>query len=333
VRLRSLRHDDEDVRRLILILSIIAAAGITPLRVASAAGRVAVLVAGATAADHDLAAVVSEVVESQVARASDAEIAGIEELRAKMTLTSETEVASCLADLGCLSRAAILLRVRHVITGTVGHSDTEHFFSLEWRDMEDTSAPPRRVFRRVTGGLHELGRSALSAVDELLRPPQPRARLTIEARRDSRVLLNEVPVGVAPLTLEVPGGRQLVRVESAGRFPWQGVVNLAPADVRVLSVTDDQMPMRRSWPTRAVWAGLGVTGLAVATGVMFGALGQRQPEGTTRGEVQRSLQDREGESTVAEAALITAAVTALVTGIIAVRYWDHIVGREARSSR
>jgi hypothetical protein len=276
------------VRRLLLTIAIVAWAGATSPRVAWAAERVAVLVVGA-AADGDLAALLSDVVESQVARATDAEIAGTEELRAKLHLTSQSEVAACLADLGCLSRAAISLRVRQVITGTVGRNASEQFFSLEWRDVEQTSAPPRRVFRRVAGDLHELGRSVQSAVDELLRPPRLEVPPTAEARPASPVLVD--------------------------------------------AVTGDAIPPRKSWPAKAVWAGLGVTGLAVATGVVFGALGEREPQGTTRGEVQRSLQDLERESTVAEAALITAAVTALVTGIIAVRYWDHIGGREARSSR
>jgi hypothetical protein len=313
-----------------LAIAILAIAAGAPLRAAADAERVAVLVAGATADDRDLAVVVAEVVESRVARASDAEIAGTEELRAKINLTSESEVAACLSDLGCLTRAAIVLRVRRMITGTVGRSDTEHFFSLEWRDMEDTSSPPRRVFRRVAGGLHDLGRSAQSAVDELLQPPAPEAQLTIAALSGSRVLLNEVPVGVAPLTLKVPGGQHHVRVEAAGRFAWQGVVDLGAGDVRELALTDAQMPLRKSWPTRAAWAGVGVTGLAAASGVVFGALSQREAEGTTRGEVQRNLQDLEREATIANVALITAAVSALVTTIITLRYWDHIAGREVR---
>ncbi len=271
--------------RLVLIAAIVAAAPLHTPRVAAAAERVAVLVAGATAADRDLAAVVSEVVESQVARI-DAEIAGIEELRAKMELLSETEVAACLTDLECLNRAAIALGVRHVITGTVGSSDTERFFSLEWRDMEDTSSPPRRVFRRVTGGLADLGRSAQSAVDELLRPPQLEPPPPVQAQPS--------PALVAP----------------------------APAGTE---------PPRKTWPSKAVWAGAGLTALALGTGVVFGALSDRQAEGSTRGQYQRSLEDLQRQGRIADVAFITAAVTGLVAAAVAVRYWSHITGRDAHS--
>jgi hypothetical protein len=268
-----------------LIVIIALSTAVAPLRIAAAAERVAVLVAGATAADRDLAAVVSEVVESQVAR-TGAEIAGIEELRAKMGLASETEIAACLIDLDCLSRAAIALRVRHIITGTVGRSETEHFFSLEWRDMEDSSSPPRRVFRRVTGGLSELGRFAQSAVDELLRPPQLEARPPSESPPASPLLLSPAPV--------------------------------------------DLPPARKTWPAKAVWAGLGVTAVALGTAAVFGALSEREPEGTSRGALQRSLADLERQGTIADAALITAAATGLITAVIAARYWGHLTGREAR---
>jgi hypothetical protein len=270
-----------------LIIAITLSVGGVPLRSAWAAERVAVLVAGATAADRDLAAVVSEVVESQVAR-TDAEIAGIEELRAKMDLKSEIEVAACLRDLDCLSRAAIALRVRRLITGTVGRSDTEHFFSLEWRDLEEATSPPRRVFRRVTGGLPDLGRSAQTAVDELLRAPQLEARPQIEASPASQVLLSPAPM--------------------------------------------DAPPGHKSWPTKAVWAGLGVTAVALGTGALFAVLSDRQPQGTTRGAFQRSLDDLQRQGAIADAALITAAVTGLVTTAIIVRYWNHIFGKESRSS-
>jgi hypothetical protein len=279
-----LRRDGEKVPGRALIIAITLSVGGVPLRSAWAAERLAVLVAGATAADRDLAAVVSEVVESQVAR-TDAEIAGVEELRGKMELKSEIEVAACLRDLDCLSRAAIALRVRRLITGTVGRSDTEHFFSLEWRDMEEASTPPRRVFRRVTGGLPDLGRSAQTAVDELLRPPQ------LEARRQSEAS----PVLVSPAPTAAP-------------------------------------PAHKSWPTKAVWAGLGVTAIALGTGAVFATLSHRQPEGTTRGAFQRSLDDLQRQGAIADAALITAAITGLVTTAIIVRYWNHIFGTESRSS-
>jgi len=65
---------------------------------------------------------------------------------------------------------------------------------------------------------------------------------------------------------------------------------------------------------------------------VFGALAERQPEGASRGAYQRSLEDIERQAGIAQGALITAAVTALFTAVIAVRYWDQIMGRPAHSA-
>jgi len=273
--------------RLALISAIALSVVAVPLRAAWATERVAVLVAGATAADGELAATVSELVESQVAR-TDADIAGMEEMRAKMQLTSETEVAACLSDLPCLSRAAIALRVHRVITGTVGRSDTEQFFSLEWRDLEDTAAI-RRVFRRVPGGLPELARSAQAAVDELLHPPVPEP---------------------APSTKPPPVATLLV--------------SPAPAAAPAPTIT------RKTWPTKAVWAGLGLTAAALGTAAVYGKLAQGEPQGSTRGALQRSLEGLQREGTIADVALITAGVTGLVTAIIAGRYWGQLGEQDSR---
>jgi hypothetical protein len=286
---------------------------------AHAAERIAVFVVGNTPEDRALAEAMSEVVIGQVARTSDAEIAGTEELRAKMAMASEADAAACLADLRCLTRAAVSLAVRRTVSGTVGRTGDRHVFSLECLDLEG-SAPPRRVFRAVDGGLAALARAAQSAVDELFtRPPSTTGGLKILAPSPSRVFIDEIPVGTAPLALaDLRGGRHAVRIESEARFTWRGTVEVSPGAMRDLAVGDAQMPMHKRWPAPAFWTGVGVTTVALGSSLLFGAMANGEPGGQTRGEIQRNL------ITIGTVSLVSAAVAATVTAYIALRYRHHI---------
>jgi len=287
--------------------------------------RIAVFVVGATPEDHDLAEELGEVIIGQVARAQDAEIAGADELRARMAITGEAEAAACLANRRCLARAGASLGVHRAVSGTVGHAGDRLMLSLEWINLEGAT-PPRRVVRTVEGGLAEIARASQRAVDALFQTlPADAGGLTIQAPARSRIFVDEVPVGAPPVTLgDVHRGRHAVLIAAEARVPWRGAVDVSPGAVRELRVDEAQMPLRKRWASPTFWSGCGLTAAALGTGIVFGVLSTGEPSGQTRGEIQRSLLEQDRQAGIATAALLTAATAAAITVFMGVHYRDHI---------
>src|SRR4051812_39045470 len=99
-------------------------------RAARAGEKLAVLVIGTSEKDAELADNLTEVIIARVAQVQKIEIAGKEEFRARLGVESERRAQDCLADIGCLSRAAVSLGVRRIVTGNVGARGKQFLFNL-----------------------------------------------------------------------------------------------------------------------------------------------------------------------------------------------------------
>jgi hypothetical protein len=313
--------------RVLVALSVISL-GLAAAAPANAdeSARIAVLVTGATPQDRELAESLNEVVIGRIAATSGGEISGVEELRAQMNFQTDAEVSACIGDHRCLGRGAVVLGARYLMSGTLSRVGPECWFSLEWQDLL-SEAPPRRVYEKVRADLKELARAAQRSVDTLMRSPVSKAKFSITGLPDTQIWLNEVPVGTAPLTLELASGPQQLRLEAEGRFSWRRRIELEPGTAERLNITEREMPVRKAWPATAMWTGVALTGVALSSAALFGVLSRRPPRGDTRGEVQRDLEDLQRDATIANVSLAAAGVAGVATGLVVVIHWDHILGR------
>ncbi len=313
-------------KRLPLVLGLVAAAlAAAPAR---AAEKMAVLVLGTSERDAELADNVTEMVIAYVSRRGGFELAGKEELRARLGVESEQKAQSCLDDVSCLSRTAVSLGVRRIVTGNVGTRGKQYLFSLNLNDVEKGKVDSR-VFRLVEGGLPDLIKAVEAGTEELFRPRVEPGRVQINSDpAGARVSIDNAYLGVTPLISGslLPGAHR-VRVEADGRFPWRSTVEVRPGQDLGINLTDSNLPRRRRWPS-VLATGTGVLALgAAATGGFLGVLSQIKPSGDTRADAMDDLAQKRTLSQGANVSFVTAGGLALVSAALFLIYRDDVFGR------
>ena len=232
-----------------LLLGAAVAAGVRPAFAQGSAQKVAVLVLGASEPDAELADNVTEMVIAAVARQGGIEIAGKEEFRERLGVTSEQRAQACLEEVACVGRTAVSLGVRRIVTGTVGRRGPQFLFSLNLHDVE-AGKVENRVFRLIEGSLDDLIRAVETGCQELFRPRLEPGRIQVASiPSGARVAVDNAYLGVTPLisgTL-LPGPHR-VRVEADGRFPWTSQVEVRPGRDLGINLTEANLPRRRRWP-------------------------------------------------------------------------------------
>src|SRR5207237_189564 len=89
-----------------------------------------------------------------------AEVAGKEEFRGRLGVTGERQSQTCIDDVACLSRAAVSLGVRRIVTGHVSARGKQWVFSLALNNVESGQVEARGF--RLDVGV-ELGAANLPA--------------------------------------------------------------------------------------------------------------------------------------------------------------------------
>jgi hypothetical protein len=290
--------------------------------------KMAVLVLGASERDAELADNVTEMVIAAVARRGGVEVAGKEEFRARLRVTSEQQAQTCLEEVACVGRTAVSLGVRRIVTGTVGRRGPQFLFSLNLHDVQ-LGKVDNRVFRLVDGGLEDLIRAVENGCQELFRPRVEPGRIQVASSpAGARVAIDNAYLGVTPLisgTL-LPGPHR-VRVEADGRFPWISQVEVRAGQDLGINLTEANLPLRRRWPGYAAY-GTGALAIAAASaGGFLGVLSQVNPTGDTREAAQRDLTQKQSLAFRSTAAFVTAGALGLMSGLLFVVYRDDIFGR------
>jgi hypothetical protein len=292
--------------------------------------KMAVLVLGASEPDAELADNVTEIIIAAVARQGSVEVAGKEEFRARLGVTSEQRAQACLEEIACVGRTAVSLGVRRIVTGTVGQRGPQFLFSLNLHDVE-AGKVENRVFRLIEGNLEDLIRAVESGCHELFRPRVEPGRIQVASNPPgARVAVDNAYLGVTPLisgTL-LPGPHR-VRVEADGRFPWASQVEVRAGQDLGINLTEANLPRRRRWPAGAAY-GAGGLGLdAAAAGGFLGVLSQVNPTGDTRESAQRDLSQKQSLAFRSTVAFVSAGALGLVSAVLFLVYRDDIFGRPA----
>jgi len=290
----------------------------------------AVLILGASEMDTTLADNVTEMVIAAVARRGGVEVAGKEEFRARLGVTSDRRAQACLEEIACVGRTAVSLGVRRLVTGTVGTRGSQFLFSLNLHDVE-AGRVENRVFRLVEGSLDNLIRAIEKGCDQLFSPKIEPGRIQVTTDPPgARVSVDHAYLGVTPLisgTL-IPGSHR-VRVESDGRFPWTSTVEVRSGQELGINLTEANLPARRRWPSYVTYGTGGLALGALATGGFLGVLSQVNPSGDTRQAAQRDLQQKERLATGSTVAFIAGGALAIVSAAIFASFTDDILGGEA----
>ncbi len=290
--------------------------------------KMAVLVLGASEPDAELADNVTEMVIAAVARQGGVEVAGKEEFRARLGVTSEQRAQSCLEEISCVGRTAVSLGVRRIVTGTVGKRGPQFLFSLNLHDVE-AGKVENRVFRLIEGNVDDLIRAVESGCQELFRPRVEPGRIQVASSpRGARVAVDNAYLGVTPLisgTL-LPGPHR-VRVEADGRFPWASDVEVRAGQDLGINLTEANLPRRRRWPLYAAYGSGGLALAAAAAGGFLGVLSQVNPTGDTREAAQRDLAQKQKLADGSTTAFVTAGVLAVGSALLFLVYRDDIFGR------
>jgi hypothetical protein len=292
---------------------------------------VAVLVLGASDKDAELADNVTEVAISRVAQRGGTEIAGKEELRARLGVENDQRAQVCLDDIACLGRAAVSLGVRRIVAGSVGMRGKQYLFSLTLDDVE-TGKVDGRVFRLVEGGVEDLIRAVQEGTDELFRPRVEPGKIQVETNpAGARVSIDNAYLGVTPLISgTLLAGKHNVRVEATNRFPWTSRVEVRPGQELQIKLKPDNLPERRTWPPRVAYGTAALAAVSFAAGGFLGVLSQLQPNGATRADAQEDFRQKQDFATAANVSFGVGAALSVVSLAYFIIYRDDIFGREEK---
>jgi hypothetical protein len=297
-------------------------------RPARAGEKLAVLVVGTSEKDAELADNLTEVIIARVAQVQKIELAGKEEFRARLGVESERRAQDCLNDVGCLSRAAVSLGVRRIVTGNVGARGKQFLFALNLNDVE-TGKVESRVFRLVEGGVEDLIRALQEATGELFKPRPEPGRINVESEpQGARVSIDNAYLGVTPLISgTLLAGKHNVRVEADARFPWTSKVEVRPGQELQIKLKPDNLPVRRAWPPAVAYGTAALGAAAFAAGGFLGVLSQLQPNGATRADAQEDFEQKQGFARAANISFGTGAALSIVSIVYFIVYRDDIFGR------
>lgn len=299
------------------------------LRSVQASEKLAVLVLGTSEADSDLAENVTEVVIAYIARQGSFELAGKEEFQSSLGVDSELRGQACLEAMSCLSRAAVSLGVRRIVSGSVGTRGKQFLFSLALNNVE-AGQVENRVFRLIEGDVGLLIRAVQEGISELFKPRVQPGRVEVKSVPEgARVSIDNAYLGVTPLisgTL-LPGAHK-VRVESENRFPWVSKVEVMPGQDLGINLTENNLPRRSRNPGRVAYVSGAMSLAALATGGFFGVLSQVNTSGSVRAEHQSDFDERDKFSKVANVSFIAGGALALISLGTFILYRDDVFGRD-----
>jgi hypothetical protein len=315
----------------IVVAGTLLAAALGAARPARAAEKLAVLVLATNDKEAELGDNVTEVIIARVAQRGGVEIAGKEELRARLGDASDQRAQSCLDDIGCLGRAAVSLGVRRIVAGTVGTRGKQYLFSLNLNTVE-TGKIDARVFRLVEGGVEDLIRAVQEGADELFKPRVEPGKIQVDTEPEgARVSIDNAYLGVTPLISgTLLAGKHNVRVEADGRFPWTSKVEVRPSQDLQIKLKPDNLPLRRAWPPTVAYGTAGLAVAAAAAGGFLGVLSQLQPNGATRADAQDDFDQKRRFALYANISFGASAALAAVSLFYFIHYSDDVFGRAER---
>jgi hypothetical protein len=295
------------------------------------AEKIAVLVLATSDKDAELADNLTEVIIAYAAQHGGFEVAGKEELRARLGVESESRVQACLDDVACLGRAGVSLGVRRIVVGSVGTRGKRYLFNLNLNNVQDGRVE-HRVFRLVEGSVEDLIRAMQEGGSELFRPRIEPGKIQIASQPEgARVAIDNAYLGITPLiSPTLVAGKHNVRVEAPGHFPWTSRVEVRPGQELQIKLTPENLPRRREWPTYGAYGAAALAGVSIAAGSFFGVLSQVKPSGNTREEAMADLDQKREFATAANISFGAAAAFGAVSLYYFLRYHDDIFGRTER---
>jgi hypothetical protein len=291
----------------------------------AAAGKpkIAALILKSGAVDEELADNLTEVMIARLARRGDHEIAGKEELKAKLGVDEKT-AAGCLENLGCLGRVGTELGVTRMVVGTLGRRGVDYLYNLSLIDI-GTGRVENRVFELVAGGKVEGVISAVSAtLDKLFLPKvEPGALKIASETRGAMCYLDDVFIGMPPVRRDgIEPGLHTLRVEKEGHIGWRKEIEVPAGSTLQVKVPLTALPERRKWPGQLATGFVVLGALSGAVGIVLMAIASDAPLNSTvtRQEALDSADRRFIMNRIGQGGLLAAAALAVTAGILTLAY-------------
>jgi hypothetical protein len=260
------------MRAILLVLALGGVAG------AEGKPKLAALILKSGTVEQELADNLTEVLIGRLARRGEYEIAGKEELKAKLGVDDKS-AADCIENVSCLGRAGTELGVMRVVVGTLGKRGADYLYNLSLIDIASGRAE-NRVFELVAGGKVDSLIAAVQAnADRLFAPKiEPGGVRVLSQTRGAMVYLDDSFVGSTPVRRDgVEPGLHKLRVEKDGHQSWTKDVEVPPASTLDIQVPMHALPELRKWPGPLSLAMIGIGGGAAIVGIVILALSTDAP--------------------------------------------------------
>src|SRR4051812_42463793 len=267
-------------------LALIAAGGVTATGSPAAASdkpKLAALILKTGSVDEELADNLTEVLIARIARRGEHEIAGKEELKAKLGV-DDRAAAECVQDMRCLGRAGTELGVTRLVVGTLGRRGNDYLYNLNLIDIA-TGKVESRVFQMVAGGkVNDVIAAVQVTADKLFEPKvEPGAVRVTSETRGAMVYLDDAFVGATPVRRDgVEPGAHGLRVEKEGHLGWAKEIEVPAGSMLEIKVSLDSLPERRKWPGPWAASCAVVAGLSAVVGIVMEALAHSSSGASTR---------------------------------------------------
>jgi hypothetical protein len=294
--------------------------------------KLAALILKSGDVDEELADNLTEVLIARLARRSDHEIAGKEELKTKLGV-DDRAAAECMQNLGCLGRVGTELGVTRMVVGTLGRRGSDYLYNLNLIDIS-TGRVENRVFEMVAGGkVNAVIAAVQSTADRLFQPKvEPGAVRVASETPSALVYLDEAFMGSTPVRRDgIEPGAHHLRVEKEGHIGWAKEIEVPGGSTLDIKVSLAALPERRRWPAPAAATLAAVAGLCVVVGVVTDVLAQGSPgQDVTRRAAIDDAEQRFVLSYVGSGFFVGAAALATTAAVLTIVYRRDIFGSARR---
>lgn len=284
--------------------------------------------------DEELADNLTEVLISRIARRGDHEIAGKEELKAKLGV-DDRAAAECMQNVGCLGRVGTELGVTEMVVGTLGKRGDDYLYNLNLVDIASGQVV-NRVFEMVAGGkVSTLIAAVQSTADKLFEPKvEPGGIRVATETRGAMVYLDDAFVGSTPVRRDgIEPGAHTLRVEKEGHVGWAKEIEVPAGSMLQINVPLTSLPARRRWPGPMAASCAVVAGLAGVVGIVMEALANSPGGSGTRASAINDADLRYHESLLGIGFFSGAAALAVTAAALAIAYRHDIFGSTVTEKR
>ena len=279
---------------------------------------------GASGVAQETARNLTQVLSSAIKAMGGTTVISSEDVDAMLQLSETKAKMGCLDDTSCIAEIGGALGVDKLLVGNVGKLGESFVVSLRLIDTKQVTVDNRFTESFVGAEDQLIGAVRFAARKLLGDEGEARGQLAVSASETGgAVILDDKSTGALPLPpiVDLLPGRHRLQIEKPGFRLWQSEVYLDPGAATAVWADLQARPAR--WP---FWSALTGTGVAAASGLVFGILAEANAAKFRRlvanesprphDRIRAEANARKFEKT-ANGFYIGAAILAVTTGVIA----------------